>query len=145
MVVALCIVFSMFEQDNFFRNLLHYFAHPYFDYRLCQDSETCWCQAAYFLDVTKLRYHYHQEYITKNVKKISSLIFLLWHYLITYSLSTLNIFEGTLMQIWKSTNIFVFTWKYHVEDFTLKHLLRFEICSRKICEKFVYKHSETIQ
>ena len=26
----------------------------------------------------------------------------------------------------------------------LKHLLRFEICAREICEKFVYKHSETI-
>ena len=114
---------------------------------LCQDSETRWCQAAYFLDVTKLRYRDHQEYITKNVKKISSLIFLISHYLITYSLSTLNIFnfKGTLMQIWKYTNIFVFTWKCHVEDFTLKYLLRFEICARKICEKFVYKHSEAIR
>ena len=52
--------------------------------------------------------------------------------------------KGTLMQIWKSVIIFVFIWKYYVEDFTLKHLLFFEICARAICEKFVYKHSETI-
>ena len=32
-----------------------------------------------------------------------------------------------------------------VEDFTLKHLLLFEICTREIYEKFVYKHSETIE
>ena len=28
--------------------------------------------------------------------------------------------------------------------FTLKHLLLFEICTRQICETFVYKYSETI-
>ena len=53
--------------------------------------------------------------------------------------------KGTLMQIWKSGNVFVFMWKYYVEDFTSKHLLLFEICAPKICEKFVYKHSETIE
>ena len=31
------------------------------------------------------------------------------------------------------------------EDFTLKHVLPFEICAHKICERFVYKHSETIE
>ena len=50
--------------------------------------------------------------------------------------------KGTPMQIWKSANIFVFTWKWYVEDFTLKHLLISEVCARKICEKFVYKYSE---
>ena len=53
--------------------------------------------------------------------------------------------KGILMQIWKSANIFVFIWKYYVEDFILKHLLLFEICARKICEKFIFKHSETIE
>ena len=53
--------------------------------------------------------------------------------------------KGTLMQIGKSANIFVFIWKLHVEDFTLKHLLLFEIYAREICEKFVYKYSETIE
>ena len=48
------------------------------------------------------------------------------------------------MQIWKSANIFVFIEKY-VEDFTLKHLILFEICAREISAKFVYKHSETIE
>ena len=33
----------------------------------------------------------------------------------------------------------------YVENFTLKHLLLFEICTRKICEKFVYKHLETLE
>ena len=32
----------------------------------------------------------------------------------------------------------------YVEDFTLKYLLLFEICARET-EKFVYKHSETIE
>ena len=47
------------------------------------------------------------------------------------------------MQIWKSADFFVFIWKY-VEDFTLKHHLLFKISAREICEKFVYKHSETM-
>ena len=55
-----------------------------------------------------------------------------------------SLFKGTLMQIWKSGNIFVFTWKQYVEDFTLKHLLRFAICAHDLCGNFVYKHSETI-
>ena len=49
------------------------------------------------------------------------------------------------MQIWKYAYIFVFISKKYVEDFTLKHLLLFEICTGEICEKFVYKHSETIE
>ena len=48
--------------------------------------------------------------------------------------------KGTLMLIWKLANIFAFIWKQYVDDFTFKHLLIFEIC-----EKFVYKHSETIE
>ena len=62
-----------------------------------------------------------------------------WRALINY------LFEDTLMQISKSANILVFIWKYFVEDFTLKHLLRFEMRPREICEKFVYKHSEAIK
>ena len=53
--------------------------------------------------------------------------------------------KGTLMQNRKSANIFCCTWKWYVEDFTLKHLLHFEICTRETCEKFVYKHSEAIE
>ena len=55
----------------------------------------------------------------------------------------LKLFKGTLIQIWKSANIFFFIWKY-VEDFTLKQLLLFETCTRETCEKFVYKHSKRI-
>ena len=55
------------------------------------------------------------------------------------------LFKGTLIQIWKSANIFVFVWKWYVEGFTLKHFLLFEIWAREICEKVVYKHSETIE
>ena len=43
--------------------------------------------------------------------------------------------KGTLIQIWKFINIFAFTWKQYVEDFTLKHLLLFERCAREIYEK----------
>ena len=35
--------------------------------------------------------------------------------------------------------------KQYNEDFTIKHLLLSEICAREIYEKFVYKHSETIE
>ena len=35
--------------------------------------------------------------------------------------------------------------KQHIEDFSLKHLLLVEIYTREICEKPVYKHSETIE
>ena len=64
------------------------------------------------------------------------------HQLVTQKM----VLKGTLMQIWKSTNISVFIWKKkYVEDFTFEHLLLFEICAREICEKFVYKHSEIIE
>ena len=53
--------------------------------------------------------------------------------------------EATIMQVWKSGNILVFIWKQYVEDFILKHLLHFEICARKIYEKCICKHSETIK
>ena len=49
----------------------------------------------------------------------------------------LPFFKGTLMQIWKYANIFVFIRKQYVENFTSKHLLLFEICAREICERFV--------
>ena len=75
-------------------------------------------------------------------------------------------FKGTLMEIWKSANIFDFIWKEslsekcirteyekirtknnsvfghfsrseYVEDFKLKHLLLSEIFAGEICEKIV--------
>ena len=55
-----------------------------------------------------------------------------------------DLIKGTLMQTWTSANIFVFLWKWYVEEFTLKHLLLSEICTRAMYEKFDYKHSETI-
>ena len=57
----------------------------------------------------------------------------------------LKAIKGTLMQVWKFANISVLIWKKYVEDFTLKHYLLFELCAREICEKFVYKYSETIE
>ena len=33
--------------------------------------------------------------------------------------------------------------KINDEDFTIEHLLLSEVCACKICEKFIYKHSET--
>ena len=59
--------------------------------------------------------------------------------------SSFAFFKSTLMQIWKFVNIFAFIWKEYLEDFVLKHLSLFEICASEICEKFVYKHSETIE
>ena len=67
------------------------------------------------------------------------------YWFMLYADGDLKLFKGTLMNIWKSASIFVFIWKQFVENFTLKHLLLFEICAREICERFVYKHSETIE
>ena len=44
-----------------------------------------------------------------------------------------------------SSSSYVFILKQCVEDFTLKHLLIFEICAIEICEKFVYNYLETIE
>ena len=35
--------------------------------------------------------------------------------------------------------------KLYAEDYTLKQFLLFEICTLEICDKFVHKHSETIE
>ena len=48
-------------------------------------------------------------------------------------------FKGTLMQIWKSANIFLFMWNQYVEDLTLRQLLIFEIYMGEICKKFFYE------
>ena len=47
-------------------------------------------------------------------------------------------FKGRLTQMWKSANIFIFTWKQYVEDFTIKNLLLFGTCASEICEKFFW-------
>ena len=49
------------------------------------------------------------------------------------------------MQIWKSLDIFVFTWKWYADVSTILHILISEICGGKICKIFVYKLSETIE
>ena len=52
--------------------------------------------------------------------------------------------KGILMQIWKSlkyihVNMKIICWRFHI-----KHHLLFKIYACEICERFVYKHSETI-
>ena len=62
------------------------------------------------------------------------------------------IFEGLVIPE-RDSNADLKIWQYlrlhmkliYAEDFTLKHLLLFEMCAREICEKFVYKHTETIK
>ena len=54
-------------------------------------------------------------------------------------------FKGTLMQIWKSAYMFVFIEKYSPENFTFLILGILELYKRKVYEKFVYKHTETIE
>ena len=53
--------------------------------------------------------------------------------------------KGTLIQILKSANIFVFLWKYYAEDFILKYLLLFETYAREIWENFLYILSGRIE
>ena len=40
--------------------------------------------------------------------------------------------------------LYLFKVKY-VGNFALKHLVLFEIWAPELCERFVYKHSETIE
>ena len=60
-------------------------------------------------------------------------------------LQYIKFLKGTLRQIWKSAKYLrlhmkVICWKSHIN-----RLLLFEIWAREVCEKFVYKHSETIE
>ena len=45
----------------------------------------------------------------------------------------------------ENLSISLYFMKKYAEDFTLKHHLLFEICAYEICEKLVYKHSDTIE
>ena len=49
------------------------------------------------------------------------------------------------MQIWKSTYMFVFKYKYYPENFAFLILGILQLYTRKVCEMFVYKHIETIE
>ena len=46
---------------------------------------------------------------------------------------TIRKFKGTLMQIWKSPNMFVFIEKQYPENFTFVILLILELFGREIC------------
>ena len=54
-------------------------------------------------------------------------------------------FKGTLICRFGNLPIRLHIKKKYVEGITLKQVLLFEICAREVCEKFAYKHSETIE
>ena len=54
-----------------------------------------------------------------------------------------EILKDTLMQIWKSLYMFVSKWKQYPEYFIFLILWVFELFTRKVCEMFIYKHTET--
>ena len=62
------------------------------------------------------------KWVISLVKSKNVLIYESLYYLI--KVSTKYKLKGTIMQILKSANIFVFRRKKHVQDFTLKQLLR---------------------
>ena len=43
------------------------------------------------------------------------------------------------MQIWKSADIFVFSWKKCADGLTLLRIFLFEICTRETWEMFAYQ------
>ena len=53
--------------------------------------------------------------------------------------------KGTLMQIWKSTCMFVFIWKYCPENLVFLILGILELHTRKICEMFVLETIECVK
>ena len=54
-----------------------------------------------------------------------------------------EILKDTLMQIWKSLYMFVSKWKQYPEYFVFLILWVFELFTHKVCEMFIYKHTET--
>ena len=54
-------------------------------------------------------------------------------------------FKGTLMQISKPSYVFVLILKKYPVNFALSVLTIIELYTRKICEMFVYKYTETIE
>ena len=53
--------------------------------------------------------------------------------------------KGTLMQILKFHYMFLFIQKYCPENFEFLILRILELYTRKVCEMFGYKHTETIE
>ena len=53
--------------------------------------------------------------------------------------------KGTLMQIWKPPCIFLSIKKYYPENFVFLILRILKLYTRKVCEIFVNKHTETIE
>ena len=49
------------------------------------------------------------------------------------------------MQIWKLPYRFAFIWKQYPENFAFLILGILELYTRKVCEMFVYKHTETVE
>ena len=49
------------------------------------------------------------------------------------------------MQIWVSPYRPVFIWKYYPENFAFLTIGILELYTRKVCEMFVYEHTETIE
>ena len=57
----------------------------------------------------------------------------------------LHVFKITLMQIGKSLYMFVLIQKQHFENFVFLILRILKPFNRKVCEIFVYKHTETME
>ena len=53
--------------------------------------------------------------------------------------------KGTLMQIWKSSYMFVFIQKWYPENSAFLFLWILELYIRKVYKMFIYKHRETIE
>ena len=49
------------------------------------------------------------------------------------------------MQIWKSLYMFVLIQKQYPENFAFLILRILKLFNRKLCEMFVYKHTETME
>ena len=81
---------------------------------------------------------FKRYYVTKNVNKK-------WIYKWTHELPNDLRLKGALIQIWKSTHMPVFLWKYPPENFAFLILGALELHTRKACQMFVYKHTETIE
>ena len=57
----------------------------------------------------------------------------------------LSSIKGTLMQISKCRYIFVFMKRWYPEKFAFLILEILELYTRKVCEMFIYKHTETME
>ena len=126
------------------KRLQHWFLMNWFSYEFCEIFKNIFLQGTSESLVLLFQSQFSFQMVISSQKE-NQVEGMKWWFLgkLLMNTSVKMMLKGTLMQIWKSTNIFVFTQKYYTEVFKLYSLL-FEIYAPEAYEMCVYKHTETI-